>query len=268
MVPVLCAAAFAVLWWPTTRAEYRLTQLQPTARRPGTPHWKWVVLPLISFVAMSFGIEVTVAAGMLAGVVLWRDSRRRRRLVGEQADADLLTALSIMIAEMSVGALVATACAAAAAELCRIKPDSAVAQELSSLAGRAALGGRITVSGMNETSGGPGTAVWHRIGTAWQLSDQHGLPMIDLLVAVRADLLAQNAFDARTRAGLAGPRATATVLAGLPALGIALGQATGADPVGVLTGGGLGGLLLIVGTALVVAGLCWSDRIVERVSAR
>ncbi|HQV21270.1 MAG TPA: type II secretion system protein F, partial [Gordonia sp. (in: high G+C Gram-positive bacteria)] len=41
-----------------------------------------------------------------------------------------------------------------------------------------------------------------------------------------------------------------------------------ADPVGVLTGGGLGGLLLIVGTALVVAGLCWSDRIVERVSAR
>ena len=64
------------------------------------------------------------------------------------------------------------------------------------------------------------------------------------------------------------PRATASVLAGLPVLGIALGQATGANPVGVLTGGGLGGILLIVGTAFIVAGLCWSDRIVEKVSAR
>ena len=110
--------------------------------------------------------------------------------------------------------------------------------------------------------------MWQRIGTAWQLSDQHGLPMIDLLCRGACGSAGAERFRRPTRAGLAGPRATATVLAGLPALGIALGQATGADPVGVLTGGGLGGLLPIVGTALVVAGLCWSDRTWKRVSAR
>lgn len=267
-VPLLWASAIAVLWWPATRAEHRLTRMRPSAPGLRTPHWKWAVPVLIGVVAVTFGIEVTVAAIMLAAVVLWRDARRRRRLAVEQADADLLTALSIMIAEMSVGALAATACAAAAGELARTRPDSAVAQELSLLAGRAALGGQMSLSASAQARGGSGNAVWERIGTTWQLSDRHGLPMIDLLVAVRTDLLAQNAFDARTRAGLAGPRATATVLAGLPVLGIALGQATGADPLDVLTGGGLGGVLLIVGIAFVVAGLCWSDRIVERVSAR
>lgn len=268
MVPVLCAAAVAVLWWPESRAEHRLTGMRPTVRQLRTPHWRWSIPILIIALATAFGVEVAVAATLLGAVLLWRDNRRRRRLATEQADADLLTALSIMIAEMSVGALAAHACAAAATELARTSPDSAVSQGLSSLAGRAALGGQVSVSGLATGHGGAGTAVWERIGTAWHLSDRHGLPMADLLVAVRTDVLAQNAFDARTRAGLAGPRATASVLAGLPVLGIALGQATGANPIGVLTGGGLGGILLIVGTALVVAGLCWSDRIVEKVSAR
>ena len=268
MVPVLCAAAVAVLWWPASRTEYRLTRMRPAVRELRTPHWTWAVPILIIALAMTFGVEVAVAATMLAAVLLWRDARRRRRLAAEQADADLLTALSIMIAEMSVGALAANACAAAAAELAHVRPDSAVSQGLSSLAGRAVLGGQISVAGLEAARGGADSGVWERSGTAWHLSDRHGLPMADLLEAVRTDVLAQNAFDARTRAGLAGPRATASVLAGLPVLGIALGQATGANPVGVLTGGGLGGILLIVGTAFIVAGLCWSDRIVEKVSAR
>ena len=72
---------------------------------------------------------------------------------------------------------------------------------------------------------------------------------------------------ARTEAGLAGARATATVLAGLPVLGVGLGQLMGAAPLGILLAGGLGGIMLVVGTALVCAGLLWTDRIAARVRA-
>jgi tight adherence protein B len=46
-----------------------------------------------------------------------------------------------------------------------------------------------------------------------------------------------------------------------------LGQAIGAAPLSVLLGGGLGGVLLVVGVALVCCGLLWSRRIVGKVTA-
>ena len=60
----------------------------------------------------------------------------------------------------------------------------------------------------------------------------------------------------------AGARTTAAVLAGMPVLGIALGQAIGADPVAFLLSGGAGGVLLVIGITLSCLGLLWSDRIV------
>ena len=51
-------------------------------------------------------------------------------------------------------------------------------------------------------------------------------------------------------------------------LGIALGQATGADPLRVLMGEGLGGILLVVGCGLAAAGVVWAERITGKVLAR
>ncbi|MGB3772354.1 MAG: type ii secretion system integral membrane subunit, partial [Rhodococcus sp. (in: high G+C Gram-positive bacteria)] len=47
----------------------------------------------------------------------------------------------------------------------------------------------------------------------------------------------------------------------------ALGQAMGASPIAVLTGGGVGGVLLVVGVALACAGLLWTDAIVAKVAS-
>jgi len=55
-------------------------------------------------------------------------------------------------------------------------------------------------------------------------------------------------------------------LAGLPVLGVALGQLMGADPLRILLGGGLGGILLLIGTALGCAGLLWTDAITGKVT--
>jgi tight adherence protein B len=55
------------------------------------------------------------------------------------------------------------------------------------------------------------------------------------------------------------------VLAGLPALGLAMGSGVGAEPWRVLTTTGTGQVLLVVGVTLELAGLAWSRRLVGRV---
>ncbi len=80
-------------------------------------------------------------------------------------------------------------------------------------------------------------------------------------------MLGRNRFRQRTEAGLAGARATATVLAGLPVLGIGLGELMGAAPLQVLFGGGAGGVMLVVGTGLVALGLLWTDKITSKVTS-
>jgi tight adherence protein B len=63
---------------------------------------------------------------------------------------------------------------------------------------------------------------------------------------------------------MAGPRSSALALSLLPAVGIALGTAMGADPLAVFTGTALGQLLLVAGVALLCAGVGWSNRITTR----
>ncbi|MDF3280611.1 MULTISPECIES: type II secretion system protein F [unclassified Gordonia (in: high G+C Gram-positive bacteria)] len=276
MTVILLASACAVLWSGAPRAAHRLRPLggRHTRSTTGVPTLRRIVVPIgICGALLVGGIAAAVAAGLVAGVYGWRAHRRR---AAEQADArrdDLLTALSLMIAELSVGAPPAHACAAAAAEMSAMagatrdgvtgQADS-VASALSMLAGRAELGGGILI---DPTAAHGADESWQRIAVAWQTSEAHGLPLADLLGSVRSDLLARKAFVERTRAGMAGPRATATVLAGLPVLGIALGQATGAQPLSTLLGGGLGGILLVGGTALVASGLLWADSIAAKVVA-
>ena len=100
----------------------------------------------------------------------------------------------------------------------------------------------------------------------WQLAQDHGLAIATLMQAAQRDIVERERFAARVDAGMAGARTTAAMLAGLPLLGIGLGQLIGAEPVRFLLSGGSGGWLLVIGVALACAGLLWSDRITARVS--
>lgn len=76
-----------------------------------------------------------------------------------------------------------------------------------------------------------------------------------------AHALAQDAeAQGQRRAALAGPRATARVLAWLPALGLVLGLALGADPFAVLLDGAGGSALLVAGAVLTWVGRRWTGR--------
>ncbi|GAC67607.1 type II secretion system F family protein [Gordonia soli] len=269
MIALLMAAALACLLWPRTRAQHRLDDLSGrTTRVVDVPAGPLLAVGVPTVVVVLAGPAAGIAATITTAAVVSRLRRRRRDRDEARAADDLATALGVMIAELSVGAPPARACSAAADDLRSrgVSADREVVDGLTRLAGRAELGGDVADDLAVVRPGARPS--WERIAVAWTTADRYGLPMVEMIGSVRADLSARRRFADRTRAGLAGPRATATVLAGLPVLGVVLGQAIGADPIGVLLGGGLGGILLVVGTTLAVAGLAWSDRIIARVTAR
>ncbi|SIR94891.1 type II secretion system F family protein [Williamsia sterculiae] len=270
MTALLGAASLAVLLAPVGRPALRLRDI---AGRHGSVDrelpWGSVIGATVCVTAvLLWGLSAGVTAVMVAAAVRWQVTRRRRQTRALRAIDGLLTALSAMIAELSVGAPPAHACRQAAVEMpatAADSPETAIGEMLRHMAGRAELGGDVA-EGIATGHGGADQAV-SRVAAAWRTSERHGLPMVDLLGAVRDDLLARRRAADRTRAALAGARATAMVLSALPLLGIGLGQAIGADPVAVLLGGGIGGILLVVGTGLVIGGQVWSEHIIGKVAA-
>jgi tight adherence protein B len=96
-----------------------------------------------------------------------------------------------------------------------------------------------------------------------RVADQTGAPLADLLERVAADARTTDRISAVAAAQAAGAQATAWLLAALPAGGIALGYAIGADPLRVLLHTPLGAGCAAGAIALQVGGLAWADRIVR-----
>ncbi len=124
-------------------------------------------------------------------------------------------------------------------------------------------------------AGAPASAVAAMEGggrLAWLASalrkaaDQTGAPLADLLERAAADARATDRIRALAAAQAAGAQATAWLLAALPAGGIALGYAIGADPLRVLLHTPIGAGCAVGAIALQVAGLEWADRLIRPVS--
>ncbi|MFJ9540939.1 type II secretion system F family protein [Streptomyces sp. NPDC101225] len=113
----------------------------------------------------------------------------------------------------------------------------------------------------------PGAEGLLGLAACWRVAVDQGAGLAAGLDRLEGALRADRDRRADLRAQLAGPRSTAAMLAGLPAVGLALGAALGADPLRVLlhTGAGLG--CLCVGGALEGLGLWWALSIVRRAEA-
>lgn len=255
----LAYAGIALLVWPSSAALRRVRRLTAPADRGGTfPRVESVAVLAVPVIGVIAGLGAGIAAGIVMATELSRRRRGRAAAAARERDAQLCRALSVIAAEMSIGAPMVGACRVAADEL---GTDSVVASELSRIAAQVELGGDLDPGSVPAEY--PGL---RRLSEAWSISVRHGLPMVALIESLRRDLVQRREFSARTEASLAGPRATALVLAGLPALGLGLGQLMGAGPIAVLLGTSLGSVLLIVGVALAAAGVRWADTIVARVT--
>jgi tight adherence protein B len=145
--------------------------------------------------------------------------------------------------------------------------DGVVAASLMAVAARGRLGADVAAGLQSAARMSSLPMHWERLAVCWHLAQDHGLAIATLMQTAQRDIAERERFSARVDAGMTGARTTAAVLAGLPMLGIGLGELIGAKPVHFLVSGGTGGWLLIIGVTLACAGLLWSDRITAQVLA-
>ncbi|WP_189302339.1 type II secretion system F family protein [Streptomyces albospinus] len=108
----------------------------------------------------------------------------------------------------------------------------------------------------------PGAEGLTGMAACWQVAVEGGAGLARGLERIAAGLGAQREQREELRAQLAGPRATALMLALLPAGGLLMGGALGADPLGVLLHTPAGWGCLAVGGLLEWGGVAWTARIV------
>lgn len=124
------------------------------------------------------------------------------------------------------------------------------------------VGGRTPRSVPVRRPRGPGVGqVAGELAGAWLLATRHGVVLAEVVDGLRADVASRRDRAVRVDSALAGPRATAVILAALPAFGVLLGSGFGADPLTVLLRGPFGGVLCLAGSVFLAAGLLWTDRI-------
>jgi len=116
---------------------------------------------------------------------------------------------------------------------------------------------------LREAARLPGAEGLRGVAACWQVAVEGGAGLADGLDRVAGALRAERDQREELRAQLAGPRSTAVVLALLPAFGLLLGGAMGADPSHVLLHSPAGLVCLAVGGLLEWAGLAWVARLVR-----
>ncbi|OBB79765.1 hypothetical protein A5760_20550 [Mycobacterium colombiense] len=211
-----------------------------------------IVLPLTTVLCLA-------VVGATAGLRY----RRRRSIRRATAEGDALqSALEVLVGELRAGSHPVRAFGVAA-------DDTAgpVAVSLRSVAARARLGADVAAGLAAAARGSALPAHWERLALCWRLASDNGLGIATLMRAAQRDIAERQRFSARVSSSMAGARATATILAALPVLGVLLGQLIGARPLGFLLGGHAGGWLLLVGSTLACVGLLWADRIADRVAS-
>lgn len=110
----------------------------------------------------------------------------------------------------------------------------------------------------------PGAEGLRGLAACWRVAVDQGAGLATGLDRLAAALRAERDRRADLRAQLAGARATAVMLAGLPVLGLLFGVALGADPLRVLLHSGAGLGCLLAGGVLEGLGIWWVSRIVRR----
>ncbi|MFD7662892.1 type II secretion system F family protein [Streptomyces sp. NPDC059788] len=108
----------------------------------------------------------------------------------------------------------------------------------------------------------PGAEGLAGVAACWQAAVDGGAGLAAGLERIATGLRARRDQRNDLRAELAGPRATAVMLALLPAGGLAIGSALGADPLRVLLHTPAGWACLLVGGLLEWGGVAWTARII------
>ncbi|MFI1410948.1 type II secretion system F family protein [Streptomyces sp. NPDC020707] len=218
---------------------------------------EWWALAAGSVLGLLGASVVPVVLGAL-GVPLVRRARRAAaaRRARERRAAAVIVLCGALAGEVRAGRQPGEALLGAARDF------GGLGDVQASVLAAARFGGDVP-GALTEAARRPGAEGLLGLAACWRVAVDRGAGLAAGLDRLEGALRAERDQRADLRAQLAGARSTAVLLAGLPALGLLLGTALGADPLHIVlhTGAGLG--CLLVGGALEGAGLWWALRIVR-----
>ncbi|MEU3982499.1 type II secretion system F family protein [Streptomyces sp. NPDC026672] len=243
----------------------------------GPPHWErgvgelrrwcgrlrgeWWAVVAGAVLAVLGGSVIPVVAGA-AGVPVLRRVRLSRELRRtREARGDAVIALCGALAgEVRSGRQPGEALLRAA------RDTGGLGETQGAVVAAARFGGDVP-GALAAAAGQPGAEGLRGLAACWRVAVDQGAGLAAGLDRLDAALRTERDQRADLRAQLAGARATAVMLAGLPVLGLLLGTAMGADPLHVLLHSGAGLGCLVVGGVLEGAGMWWVTRIVRGAEA-
>lgn len=235
--------------WEQARA--RLVRLRG---RLGAEWWALGVGLVIALLGASVIPVVAAAAGV---PVLRRVRLARRARSARERRADAVIALCGALAgEVRAGRQPGDA-------LLRAARDSGGLGDAQATVVAAARFGGDVPGALAAAARQPGAEGLLGLATCWRVAVDQGAGLAAGLDRLDGALRAERDQRADLRAQLAGARATAVLLAALPALGLLLGSAMGADPLRVLLHSGAGFACLTAGAVFEAAGTWWAVRIVR-----
>ena len=196
-------------------------------------------------------------AGAQLGATSWRGRRTDAATRSERAGA--IEALTALAGDLRAGRSPAEALAEASTI-----GTGGVRQALTGAAAAARLGGDVPGALLSVASAAPD--VLRGLAACWSVCSVAGSGLATGVDRLAAGLRTAEAQRVRLDAELAGPRATAALLAGLPLAGLLMAGALGADPLRVLLHTPLGVTCLVAGLALDLLGLAWTRRMVAAVA--
>lgn len=191
-------------------------------------------------------------------VIAWllRTALHRRRIAGDRAASiELIAGLAT---ELRAGAPPAIALDRATRSSARCVCPHALA---------AARYGGDVAQALERDSLERGLSSLRALAALWRVSHNSGAGMAQAAQRLAQAEATGEVVRRELATQLAGPKASARVLAGLPAFGLLLGAGLGASPVAWLLGSPVGLLVLIAGIGLEVAGLLWVHRLVRSVES-
>ena len=230
------------------------SRLRPVKAVP----WRWhklfaVVALIVVLAALAPRVALVVmAAGAVSVGVRALRRRHQSRAAAAARRERVIEACAVLASDLRAARVPAEALAGA----------SAVCPELVTAVSAARLGDDVAVA-LEQAADVPGADGLRAVAAGWRVAEQSGAALAGVIERIATALRADEQVRRQVTAGLAGTRATGRLLAGLPVLGLGLGHAVGADPVGFLTGTPIGWLCLTAGLVLAGAGLAWIERLAD-----
>ncbi|MFI1565278.1 type II secretion system F family protein [Streptomyces sp. NPDC020490] len=276
---VVCAGAAALLpgGWPAGARRARALLAGGGAVGAGPPAWRRVAeelrrvrgrlgaewwAPVAGLVPAVLGASVLPVVAGAAAVPVLRRLRlaRQARRVRERRGEAVIALCGALAGEVRAGRQPGEALLHAA------RDSGGLGDGQAAVLAAARFGGDVP-GALTAAARQPGAEGLLGLAACWRVAVDRGAGLAAGLDRLEGALRAERDQRADLRAQLAGARATAVMLAGLPVLGLALGTALDADPLHVLlhTGAGLG--CLLIGGLLEGLGLWWAMRIVRGAEA-